>query len=369
MGGGEESLFNLIAHLDRNIFTPIITCPEDGPLSEKLRSRGVDVIPMEFPRVRSMSGVIGTIKRLKSLALQKGAHIVHSNSIRTHIYGAIVGKYLGLPVVWHERNLITTELVDPDRILSFLADRIICNSGAIARRFLSWGRLPDKVVTVHNGVDLERFSLSIDGSQLRQRLGIGSDEIVIGIASRFNIDKGHEIFFQAARSMMSEVRDRGLKIRFLVAGGAVFKEDMERESYLRKYASDLGIESAVTFTGFSTDMPAIYAGMDIFALASFAEPCGRVIFEAMAMGRPMVATNTGGTPEIVVDGLTGILIMPRDPAAMAAALKELVLDKAKRIAMGKEARKRIEEHFSIQKNVQRTEALYNELLKRKGVHQ
>lgn len=367
MGGGEESLFSLITHIDRNMFTPVIACPGEGLLAERLRAKEIEVVPTEFPRIRSIAGVAGTITSLKSLVMRKGADLVHSNSIRTHIYGAITGRSAGLPVVWHERNLVTTEMIDPDKVLSFLADRIICNSKAIADRFRSGGRLPQKVVTIYNGVDLERYSLSVDGSAFRKKLGIGPDEIIIGIASRFNKDKGHEIFFDAARSILADLSGKGIKARFLVAGGAVFKEDIEREEYLRKYVSELGIKDSVAFAGFVRNMPEMYASLDIFTLASFAEPCGRVIFESMAMAKPIVATNSGGTPEIVRDGITGILVKPKDAVDMAQSIKELVLDKAKRDSMGREARKRIEEDFSIQKNVRKTEALYSELLKRRGM--
>lgn len=363
LGGAENSLLNLVDNLDRERFNAVFACPEEGVFPDKLRERGIKVYPVEYPRVRSVFGVFPTACRIYDIAGKEGAKLVHSNSIRSHIYGTMVGKIKRIPVVWHERNLITTEKVDPDRLLAFLPDAIICNSKAIADRFMSGGRLPEKVSVIYNGVNTGIFNPSVGGDVSRQRLGIGPEETVIGMASRLSANKGHETFLKAAKIICSDPRRRDMKIRFLVVGGSVFDQDSGRERYLEEFAKALEISDKVIFTGFADRMNEMYAAMDILVLASDAEGCGRVLFEAMAMAKPVVATDSGGTPEIVVGGKTGILIKPKDPDDMAGAISALIDDKAKRLSMGAEGRKRIEEDFIIRKNVLATEALYNRLLK------
>jgi glycosyltransferase involved in cell wall biosynthesis/GT2 family glycosyltransferase len=358
ISGAENSLLNLVRHLDKDRFKAFFILPQEGPFAEELRRLGVDVELVKFPRVRSLWGVFSALRKIKKIARAKGINLIHSNSIRTHIYAAIVGKSLNIPVVWHQRNLITNEIIDPDRLFSFLADEIICNSYAIARRFLINGKLPAQVSVVYNGVDTDEFSPNFNAGTLRDEFGIGAAETVIGIASRFGPDKGHEAFLKAAQIVLN----RGLGCRFLVVGDAVFPQDRWREDYLRKLARDLGLSGKAVFCGGRKDMPQVYAAMDIFVLASDAEPCGRVIFEAMASGKPVVATNSGGTPEIVADAKTGFLVQPGNPEEMAQKIIWLLNNPIQAKAMGEEARKRVEENFKIGTNVKRIEAVYSELL-------
>lgn len=362
--GAEESLFNLVRFLDRERFSSVFVLPEDGPFSKKLEAIGVTVFLSPMPRVRNLAGVIAAAGQILGIAVKNDAVLVHTNSIRSHLYGAYAAKRAKVPLVWHERNLVTTEIIDPERALAFLPDAIICNSQAIARRFLVRGSLPEKVSVIHNGVDSGRFNQAVNGMKIREELGIGADEVVIGMASRFNQDKGHATFLRSAQILLQSMPDRRRKMRFLVAGGAVFSEDGPREAAVRRLACELGIEDRVVFTGFRDDMPEVYAAMDIFVLASDAEPCGRVLFEAMAAGKPLVATATGGTPEIVVEGETGSLVAPRDARALSSTLVELVCDEQKRKMLGRMGRKRVEDHFTIQEHVRRTEALYEKLLRK-----
>ena len=361
--GAENSLFNLILNLNIEKFNAVVACPPKGPFVDRLEALGVSIYPLEFPGVRKIVGLHATVNKLRDIIRKEKIALIHSNSIRTHIYAWLAGHALKIPIIWHQRNLIEKEIIDPDRMMSFLPDAIICNSAAIAKRFIAREGLPEKVHIIYNGVDTALFSPLIKGDEMRRKFGIGREEIVIGIASRFSKNKGHETFLSAAVKLLKEAAPGREKLRFLIAGGAVFAEDLEREQALRGLTKSLGIEDRVIFTGFVSQMQYIYAMMDIFVLASEAEPCGRVIFEAMASGKPMVLTNTGGTPEIAAEGVTAILVDPGDPDAMARAIKALLDDKEKAEAMGRLARRRAEELFGIEKNVRMTEALYGQLLK------
>lgn len=362
VSGAENSLFNLAVRLDPRKFRPVFICPGSGEFADKLRNAGIKVCPLDFPRVRGMVGVFPAMNRIKSVIREEKISLLHSNSIRAHIYAALSARAFGLPVIWHQRNMLSGEIFDPDRLFSFLPSLIICNSQAVARRFIRGGKVPSKVRVVYNGVDTAKFSPDIDGRAVRKEFGAGDDWIVAGMASRFNAIKGHETFFEAARIVLEQNADIKDKLRFLVVGGAVFEEDRERERELRDLADRLGLGESVIFAGFREDMPLVYGAMDIFVLASSAEACGRVLLEAMACAKPVIATNSGGSPEIVMDGTTGYLFEPNDALSLAEKTAVLLRNADQIKKMGDAGRKRVFEHFSIERNVIETEKVYFQLL-------
>jgi glycosyltransferase involved in cell wall biosynthesis len=362
ISGAENSLLQLVTHLDRTRFEPVFVLPEQGPLWEQLNSLGVEVYLIDFPKIRYCLGVNKSLRSLEALIKEKNIRIIHSNSIRTHIYGFLAARKSRVPTVWHQRNMLRGEILDPDRLFMGWADRIICNSQAVARRFESGGRIPDKVKVVFNGVDTARFAPEVDGSGLRQEFGIGLEETVIGICSRFNLQKGHETFFKAATLVLSGDAGQRKRWRFLIAGGAVFGSDKPREEYLKNLVRKLKIEDRVVFIGFRQDMPRVYAAMDILVLASQAEACGRVVLEAMASAKPVIATSSGGTPEMIQDGLTGMLFKSGDYRDLAG--KIITLGNAPLLAnkIGQSARAKIENDLKIERNVAGIQDIYEELV-------
>ncbi len=363
ISGAEQSLLNLVCHLDRKKFNPYFVLSEKGALGDKLGKLGVPVIIISFPQIRRIRGVCGALCSLVDFFKVENIGLAHSNSIRTHLYGSIAAKYCGIPSVWHQRNMLRGEIVDPDRLLSFLPDRIICNSEAIARRFATFGRIPEKVTVVYNGVDTQTFNPSVNRSKVRQEFGIRSDQIVVGIASRMNAQKGHETFLRAGQRIIAESMLTRDKVRFMIIGAAVFDDEKNRESRLRGMAEELGIKDIVVFTGHREDMPEVYAAIDIFVLASDAEACGRVVLEAMACAKPIVATDSGGTPEAIENNKDGVLFHFGDEKTLADKIVFMVNNPDFRQKISLAARKMIEEKFTIQAYVRVIESLYTGLAK------
>ena len=365
MSGAENSLLGLVSGIDKARFRAVAVCPAEGGLTEAMVSAGARTYSVYYPPVRWLKGVWPVLRRLRSIILEERVALVHSNSIRTHLYAVLAARDGRLPVVWHERNLLdrSKDIMDLDRVFSFLPDAIIVNSRAVAERFKSGGKIMDKVRIIHNGVDMARFTPAVSGDAVRQKFGIGRDEIVIGIASRFNKIKGHEVLFSAVADLLGRMSGERGRIRVFVAGSPVFNEDVFREEYLKEFVRKLKIDDRVIFAGQADDMPGAYAAMDIFVLTSLIEACGRVVIEAMAAGKPAVGTRAGGTPEIIVDGVTGVLVPPGDVVALSGALEALIIAPERRLAMGGAARKRAEESFGIERNTGKTEALYDMLLK------
>ena len=153
------------------------------------------------------------------------------------------------------------------------------------------------------------------------------------------------------------------KLRLLIAGAGVFKQESGREECLRQMVEELGLKDKVIFTGFRSDMAQIYAAMDIVVLASNAEGFGRVTIEAMALAKPVVGTNSGATPEIIVDGVTGLLFTPGDSAKLADELAFLLNNPQVARQMGLSGRKIVEEKFNIRQNATEIQDIYDELLR------
>lgn len=356
VAGAERSLLNLARNLDRRRYAPGFILPEPGPLTELLAAESVPVEHRPLPPLRTplafARAVVAIAWRLRSGQFA----LVHGNSPRTNLYAGLAGLIARRPAVFHARNLLTDERFDPDRAIAPLARAVLCNSSAIRARFAG---LRHSAV-VMNGIDLVEFDPSrLDAGSIRTGLGFPHDRLVIGMTSRFGPDKGHAEFLEAA-ARLSAVHPDAM---FLVVGDAVFPEDRDRETHLRRLAAET-LGDRVRFTGFRTDVDRMLAAMDIFVLPAHQEPCGRVLFEAQAMGIPIVATDSGGTPEIVEDGVTGLLVPPRDPAALAAALERLANDPVLRRRMGAAGRARAKALFPIARNARETMRIYDRILRR-----
>lgn len=355
VAGAENSLFHLASGLSAP-FAPAVILAEDGLLAERFRERKIPLVVQPMPGIRNPLSLIMAIYRIIKQLRKLKAEIVHGNSPRTNLYAALAGIFSGCRVIFHARNLLTVERIDPDRLLSPLASAILCNSDAIRRRFPG----NQRAFTVINGVDLKRFDPGqYSQSQVRQAFALPENVPVIGITSRFGPDKGHETLIMAAARLMKQ----GLDFRMLIVGDAVFEADRDREAMLQKMVEDNGLNDRVKFTGYTQNVPEMLSVMDVFVLAAHQEPCGRVLFEAQAMELPVVGTDTGGTPEIIEDHVTGLLVPPRDAEKLAAALQTLLDNPVLRQRMGKAGRQRMKQLFPVQRNIRHTEKIYRTLLR------
>lgn len=358
ISGGETSLLELFHNLDRGRFHPILAAPAQGPFPDAVRALGIEVIPVEYGPLRRLDRLCITTLRLWRIARERRVALLHANGPVTNIPVALAARLSGLPVVWHARNLITPGEIDLDRYLAPLASLIIANSDAIRERFRGKHGVTAKSVTIINGVDIVRFHPAVAGEAVRQQYGFGSQHIVVGIVGRIAPSKGHHTFAEAAARFLPGHP----ALRCLIVGAGLFPGEQEYEAQLRAVVAQRGLADRIIFTGYQRDVRAYTAALDICVVPSDAEPCGRVLFEAMAMAKPVIGTNTGGTPEVVVDGETGRLIPPRDAAALAAAVECLSGDAELRHRMGAAGRRRVETHFAIEAHARRTEKAYARLL-------
>jgi len=383
LGGGELALLNLVTRLDYQNFQPIVFLFADGPLRKKIESAGVRVIvvPLESTiaevckdslgskTLLRLGDIVGTFRfawRLSRMLLEEHIDIVHTNSLKADIIGGIASKLARLPVIWHVRDRIEDDYL-PAVVTSlfrlaakWLPTEIIANS----RATLDTLHLPKRLRgnAVYSGIEVtSRARVVHDGTPNRSDQNIPSVSApvppVIGLVGRITPWKGQHIFIQAA----SLVKKRFAGARFQIVGGALFNE-AQYEMQVRELATKLGLAEAVEFLGFREDVPELISRMDMLVHASTTgEPFGQVIIEGMAARKPLVATNGGGVPEIVVDGVTGLLVPMGNVNAMADAICKLLEDPERAIRMGQAGFLRVEENFTIAQTAQRIEIIYRKL--------
>ncbi len=345
LGGGQLSLLGLMGHLES--CTPRCLCPGGGGLEMALRREGIAFEQMDFPPLRL--GGVGQIWRgLRQLRRRaKGAALLHVNSSRAMFYAGLGCRWAGVPVLWHVRIADAEE--NWDRFLGGAARLIVVNSQAARHRFAGSG-LEDKVRVVYNGEDIERYARA-DGAAVRRELG-GTP--LIGMVGRLSPEKDHETFLQAA----ARVADSWPQARFVLVG-----EDPEpgqpRRRALEELAGQLGLGDRVVFTGARQDIPALMAALDLLVHCAHREAFGRVLVEAMAAARPVVATAVGGIPEVVRE--CGLLVPEGDAAEVARAIETLLADAERARQLGLAGQRRVREHFSIEAHVAQIEALYDEI--------
>ena len=349
VGGGEESLLALAACLDRHRVRPIATVPAEGAVAERLRALGIPVTVLPLPRVRPwhLPGIALTVRRLRALLAAERVALVHAQGGRGAFYAALAGRRPGTPLVWHARTADRDRWLDP--ILARLAHTIVANSGATARRFRPWPRT--RVTVVPNGVDLGRFAARPADPALRRALGLAPDAFVVGYVGRLEHGKGPDVLLAAAERLVLELP----AVTLLVVG------DGPLHPPLAARAAAAGVRAV--FTGPRTDVPALLRVCDVIAVPSRQEAFGRIIIEAMAAGVPVVASAVGGIPEVCADRLTGLLVEPEDPAALAAALATTLGDTAATAARVRAAAAEVAARFDIRVHAERVHAVYDAVLR------
>jgi glycosyltransferase involved in cell wall biosynthesis len=380
LGGGEIALANLVGFLDRKRFKALVVLASDGPLAERLRPIAETyVMPLSRRVVKHKKDKLGitTLFRLwdelsvlvyvgrlvRFIKLNK-IDVVHTNSLKADIIGGLAGRLAGRPVVWHVRDRIEDDYLPKLVVRAFrwlsraIPDYVIGNSAATLSTLHLGTVVPGTAIP--SGIDLRARSTVVhDGTSpgaLRERNDKPS-VFHIGLIGRISPWKGQHIFIKAA----AQVHKHFPKARFLIIGAALFGED-DYEQEVRQLPAQLGIEDIVEFTGFCHDTRNAIANLDLVVHASTkGEPFGQVIIEGMAAGKPVVATNGGGVPEIVEDGKTGILVPMGDVEAMVVAICQILADPTRAKAMGTCGRQRIADHFTLEQTARRVEAVYQEI--------
>ncbi|MGD9904523.1 MAG: glycosyltransferase family 4 protein [Vicinamibacterales bacterium] len=295
--------------------------------------------------VRAFAGVR---RELCELIARERPDVLHSISFPACLYAALASRATGVPQIWHEHNIKRIHAVNT-RLYRFVAATcawIVGPSKAVTDNIARAGVDPAKLVPLYNGIDLSSFTADdARAAAVRAEFGWGPQTPVVGLFGQLLPHKGHATLIDAVPTILRHVPDA----RFVFVGAL---ENPPYEAALRERIAAAGLADRFTFTGWRTDVPHVMRAVDVLVVPTTSqEPAALSLMEGMAMGRPLVASRTGGTPELIVDGETGLIFPPGDAAALADATAALLGDPARRRQMGEAGRARMERHFTVERHV------------------
>lgn len=353
--GSERVLLDLLGSLDPSRIKPVVWC-NGWELASRVASLEIPVYRADFPHYFDFGSPRFSLSRYVAIVRQ-GLELVERHDISVlHANGAAPAQWL-VPVARSNRLPLLSHLHAPylrrSRFVNLLhqADLIVGVSAEVTRAILGDGMPAERAQVIYNGVDMARLT-AVAGSDLRQSLGIPNEAVVLAAVGSLVQHKGYDILLRALGQI-----DPLIDLHLLIAG------DGPERGALEQLANELGLRPRVHFLGFVEDTPSVYRSSDVLALASRREGFGLVAAEAGFFGLPVVATKVGGIPEVVADGVSGMLVPPDDPAAMAAALARLVQDGEHRRALGEAGRQRAQHMFSTRRMTDEFEAAYERLAK------
>jgi glycosyltransferase involved in cell wall biosynthesis len=370
--GASRCLFRLLKTLDRTRFVPVVVLPVDGPLREKIESLGVEVI--FHPRLsiitrrvlRSWRILIfllefpASVLFLWRLIRRRKIDLVHTNT-GALVSPGLAAKLAGVPHVWHIRELFHEfrQLWKPySRYILWTSDAVIAISKAVANQFADGS----KIDVVYDGCSLEELQPgnAEAGNDFRRKFGLGKD-FVVGCVGRIKLrQKGQEVLVRAAAILKA----RGLRSKVLIIG-TTHPNNASHLQILKHLIRELGLQDDVILAGELDDVKPAYGAMNVLVLPSaLPEGLGDVLLEGMAMRLPVIATNIGGPPEVVQDGITGFLVPPADPEAMADKIELVMHDAKLRDRLGQAGPARVMERFSTEEMIRKVEALYGKWMAR-----
>jgi L-malate glycosyltransferase len=362
-GGTENQFMTLARQLDRTRFDVEFACLRRwGGFVDELVERRIPLTVYPVPTFRSVTA-FRQQARLARHIRHRNVQIVHAYNFYGNVFATPPARIVAPVTIASIRDrapYLTTMQKRVQRYACQFADCVLVNADAVKEWLIGEGYDAAKISVIRNGVDLPRFDNPPAPVQLRRELGISDETPLVGVISRLTRLKGLEHFLEAAAMIKARVPG----VRFLIVGET---SPMDRGylGELQRCAQRCGVAHDVTFTGLRTDVPSVLASLTVSVMPSLNEALSNVVLESMAAGAPTVATAVGGTPEAILDGVTGLLVPPAQSSAIADAVVHLLTDAPFGRQLGRAGRLRIADHFSVRQMVRSTEDLYTDLLERK----
>lgn len=388
MGGSLTGLQHFLRGIDRRQYEPVVVLYENKPVEAELAHAGIPVRifrkrqrgrhhPLQtvgaYRQLRRQP-VMSTLLRsarahriflqetlpaavsLARLFRQEKPDLIHlCNGFCTNLDGIVAARITGLPCVCHVKGFDRYSWLE--RWLARSVDLGICMTGAVQRHCEQHRISAKRTTVIYDGLDIDGFRPTRDPAETRRRLGISAEVPLVGVVGHIQGWKGQRVVVEAIR----EVRSILPEIRCLVVGG-VHRNGAKYAEEIHRLVKDEALEQNIVFTGVRDDVADLVAAMDVLIHSSVTpEPFGRVILEGMALGKAVVATNIGGVPETMEDGVTGRLVPPGDPKALATALLGLLGNAGVRERLGRNGRSQVLERFTIEHHVRQICGAYTQL--------
>ena len=352
LGGQERQTVLNVLTMDRSRFEPVVACLRpDGELMADLTAAGIRPVVFDVGGSMARPRAALVVGRVALFLRQQGIALVHAQDLYSNTLGTLAAGLAGIPSIVTRVDLNHSVVGYKRPVLSWIsrrADRVLVNALCIRELAIREGVEPDRIVVVRNGLDLEAFDRG-----LRAEPGPPAPEPggIVCIANMHHPVKGQTDLLLA----MHEVLRQRPEAHLVLVGDGV------RRPHLERSARQLGIAGRCHFLGHRLDGPAILSRASIAVSASYSEGISNAILEGMASRLPVVATAVGGSPELVRDGVTGYLVPPGAPAALARRLVDLLASAPRRRRMGERGRRLVEREFGLEQMRRSYDALYEDL--------
>jgi len=372
-GGGETMLLRLMDGLNKQKFSPIVACSnENKRLIQELKEKSIKFIPLTVQNITSENKFLKAILqlpnflkmnyRIAQIIRRESPDIIHVNLFYSALFSIIPAKLYRKPFIWVAQtpsDLLKYKFFT--RFLIWLSNKTILTCRDFIRIAKENNFNISKLQTIYTGLKMDEFYQKENSGDTIEINGKEIKKPIIAMIGRFDrYQKGHQYFIEAARI----INERISNANFLIVGGTVNSEEEKFKRELEERVKELGLSNQILFTGFYHDLIYLLSNIEVVVIPSLYEAPSAVALEAMAMRRPVVASNVGGIPEIVIDSETGFLVPPKNPQAIAE--KVIFLLKNPQIAkeMGEKEYQRIKENFTQERLVREYEKLYENLLKK-----
>ncbi len=361
-GGGERYLELLCEHLDRSRFRTILICPEPGSFVGRMQARGMDVRVVHLEPLLNPFALL----RLVRVLSDEKVTILQTHGARANFYGRVAGWLAGVPVVV---STVHNSIADYEvsrlkrwiysaalRMTLPLVTRIICVSDAIRRAVVQDDPAAAGLAeTVHNGVGRLSFQQPVDQTRVRREFGLTDGPLLVTVA-RLTQPKGHGDLIEA----LALLRERFPHLQCVCVGDGELRQPLE------KLAAARGLSPMCRFVGSRDDVMNFYAAADMVVLPSHSEGFPFVILEALAMGKPVIATSVNGVPEVIEHMKTGLLVKAHDVAGLAGAIQSLLDHPEQAMQLGNAGRAVVQAHFTADRMVEKTVTVFDAALRVAG---
>lgn len=369
--GAERVLLNLIGLLDKSPVNPTTICPDNGKLVQELNKKGIQVkltsMPLlirtynPFKLLEYLQNFLFFSKVLKKELRRLNTDIIHCNTFTAALYSILPALLAKTPIIWHMHDILEDRFFNKVfiRLAASRVDRIICVSNAVKNNLVGFGVNREKCTVIYNSTRREACNKDTSSGDFRKEIGAGINTKIITMVGQIAEWKGQSVFIEAASRLIKRHRD----VRFVIVGDIISPMTKGYKERIHKMAADLKLSDSILFTGFRDDIAGIMSDSDVIVHASIRpDPLPTVIIEAMKSGKPVVATDVGGVPELMTDNDTGFIVPPKDADALADAVSRLLEDPVMAERMGLAGREVAQTRFNPQENLFKVLGLYNSLL-------
>jgi glycosyltransferase involved in cell wall biosynthesis len=349
--GGEQQTLNLLVGLNARRIACHLICQAGSPMEERAVRAGVDVFPV------AMRGEIdlAAAYRIRKLIKTQNCNIIHSHTSHAHSLAFLASIGSGIPRLVTRRvdfSIFRHSFLKLSGIkYRFMADYYIAISHKIKEVLANDGIPGQRIFVVHSGIDPQRFKRA-EGGHLVSEFDIKENQQVVINVAHLAGHKGQKYLVRAIPHVLAKLPDT----RFFIVGKGELMDE------LKETASALGLKEELIFTGFRDDVADFYQIADLYVMSSVQEGLGTAVLDALALAKPVVATNTGGLPEIIHDGKTGRLVAPADPEALAGGIVDMLTRVEAAKNMAKEGQSMVQNSFSIDAMVENNVEVYQKVL-------